>query len=326
MTRALKGRSFGLHARCLGQLGRASRSLPPSSWKNRLGRLVAYCFYDPPAVAAEVEGVRYMLRPAARLCGGMFWSGTYEEDLTSLLTNLVARGWVVADVGANVGLIGLRVANRLRKLGGGRVLFFEPVPANTALLRCSIVMNELQTYTEVFQLGLWDSQVTAYIHPEGRAHMSGDAMLASPTGVKMSRGDLKWLRRRTTIPVNLQSLDLIFPETGHAGLDLIKLDVEGSEVACLRGALQVIERYRPIVVGEFSSLQMPLFNTTFTDAAALLRPLGYRIFAFRGPRHLIEVQPRPGMGDVVLVPDNRMSHFVHTVRAMPAGRVELATA
>jgi FkbM family methyltransferase len=73
-----------------------------------------------------------------------------------LLVTLLEPGWVVADVGANIGLIGLRLADHLRTLGSGKVLLFEPVPANNALLRRSLVANNLQQYAELFEVGLSD--------------------------------------------------------------------------------------------------------------------------------------------------------------------------
>src|SRR5580704_11021291 len=133
-------------ARVLSKLGSWSRRLPPSRQKNRLGRVTAYLLGDPPAAQASVGGIRLWLRPADRTASGAFWSGKYEEESTELLTGLLEPGMTVVDAGANVGMIGLRLADRLRTLGAGRVLLVEPIPANMWLLKASLRSNHLEDY------------------------------------------------------------------------------------------------------------------------------------------------------------------------------------
>ena len=79
-----------------------------------MGRLAAYLLGDPPAVQGSIGGLRVWLRPADRTASAAFWSGRFEEDFVALLTAVLEPGMTVVDAGANVGMVGLRLAAHLR--------------------------------------------------------------------------------------------------------------------------------------------------------------------------------------------------------------------
>jgi len=253
--------------------------------------VIAYLLGDPPAVQGAVGGLRVWLRPADRTASEAFWSGCYEDNITDVLAAFLSPGATVVDAGANVGLIGLRLADRLRTLRAGRVLLVEPVPANVRLLEASIATNQLEAFCTVFDVGLADVSGVATLLVEGRKTRSGNA---GPLAPNRYRGHL------TETVVSLRTLDDLLREAREPRIDLIKLDVEGGELALLRGAIRSIEKDRPLIFGEFHPDLMPRLGATFIDVMALLAPLGYRAFAIAGRRHLVEVSADPRRGDVVL--------------------------
>lgn len=292
-----------VRARILAAAGTASRRLPRSTYKNRLGRLAAYLMGDPSAVQATFGGLRMWLRPADRTTSSAFWSGTYDDAITDVLAALLRRGGTVVDAGANVGLIGLRLAARVRVLGTGHVLLVEPVPANVKLLAASIEANGLDAFCTVFNVGLADATGSATLLVEGRRMRSGNAGLVPPPGHR---------RRLTETPIALRTLDDLVRDAGDPTIDIIKLDVEGSELAVLRGAMATIQRDRPIVFGEFYSVLMAHQGATFVDVMKLLAPLGYRAFAIVRRRHLVEVLAEPGRGDVLLATPEHLKTAIQT--------------
>ncbi len=296
-----------LRTRVLEHAGRLSRRITPSRTKSRAGRALAYLLGDPARVSCDVDGVELVLRPADRTAGAAFWNGEYDDQLVALLGALLEDSTVFADVGANVGLIGLRIASRLRKLwpaespGAGRrgqVQLFEPVPANVALIEASLARNpELDEFAVVLPLGLSDSATRLALHVEGRGNRSGNAALKERPG--SGRG-------RTTVWAEFGRLDDVLESQQLPAPTLMKLDVEGAELACLRGAVSTIRRHRPIIFGEFNTDLMPIYGSSFLDAWALLEPNGYRIFRFDGPTLLRQTIPRAKLGDVLLVPVDRL--------------------
>ncbi len=79
----------------------------------------------------------------------------------------------------------------------------------------------------------------------------------------------------TPVPVTVGTLDESLAEQGR--IDLIKIDVEGSELEVLRGGRRILERHRPIVYFEFlpcfaepKGIRVETFEEWF-------KPLGYSL-------------------------------------------------
>lgn len=292
--------------------GNMSRSLPYSRTKSRAGRALAYALGDPPAIPAQVGGSTLYLRPAGRTTGEPFWNGRYEEHVVGMLIALTTPSSVFLDVGANVGLIGIRVANHMKRTGGGKVFFFEPVPSNLDLLNMSLQANDLAGTGTVLEVALSDSAGAIDMTVEGRGHRSGNAWFTEP--------DQATARRLTeTVRVDKTRLDDLtdnHPEI--LSTDLVKMDVEGSETAVLRGGMTVISRALPIIYGEFAG------GEGLPGAYGLLAALGYRIFAFKTATCLEEVESAPGRGDVFLVPPARIHHLVTACNSLSNGGVRFA--
>lgn len=56
-------------------------------------------------------------------------------------------------------------------------------------------------------------------------------------------------------------------------VDFIKIDVEGMEVDALKGALNTIEKYKPILTVEF-------LKSGYEPVAQFLAALGYQLFVY----------------------------------------------
>jgi FkbM family methyltransferase len=251
-------------------------------------------------VQGSIGELRLWLRPADRTTGEAFWSGRFEEDFVALLTALLDPGTTVVDVGANVGMIGLRLAARLRAFGAGRVLCVEPNPANAFLLRASVDLNDLDAFCAVFEVGLADKAGVAMLFAEGRGQRSGNGGLVAP----------KSRRRLAKTAISLRTLDALLDDAGEPEIALIKVDVEGGELAVLRGGTRTIARCRPLILGEFHGELMARRGETFVDVMDLLVPFGYRAFAFAGRRHLVEVPPEPGRGGVLLATSEHLPRLI----------------
>ena len=62
-------------------------------------------------------------------------------------------------------------------------------------------------------------------------------------------GSLKMVRQHKGYPINIVSLDNKFSEIEK--LDLIKIDAEGHEVPILKGAKELIKKFKPLILTEF---------------------------------------------------------------------------
>lgn len=73
-------------------------------------------------------------------------------------------------------------------------------------------------------------------------------------------------------PITVYRLDDIWKEHGQPRIDLIKIDVEGHELACFLGGLELLKRNRPFIIFEDWLVQKGDFRVF-----NLLRELGYVI-------------------------------------------------
>ncbi|MFN4295091.1 MAG: FkbM family methyltransferase [Thermoflexales bacterium] len=146
---------------------------------------------------------------------------------------LAQRPWagrVVYDVGAWEGVFTLFFA---RAVGAtGQVIAFEPNPFNAMRLRENLALNGL-TNARLVELALGER--------------AGSAWLAAPAGAS-GRGAL--VLTPTDLPVAVQTLDGLVEASALPAPDFVKIDVEGAELAVLRGGADTLARRRPALLIE----------------------------------------------------------------------------
>ena len=183
------------------------------------------------------------------------WLGEADDDVRDALLARVKPDATVFDVGANVGWWTVPLARRLAR-GGGRVVAFEPVPANRARLEWAIAANAVGAQVQVAAVALGDApgELGMWLKSEETGAGSGTAALVTGDGPSHLR-----------VPV--VTLDAWTAEQGLTRCDLMKLDIEGAELMMLRGAERFIAATRPLIFGEFEAYWLSTFGATFVDVA-----------------------------------------------------------
>lgn len=171
-----------------------------------------------------------------------YWLGSYEPDLQDAITKYIRPGMVVYDVGANIGYIGLMLARAVGE--GGRVLAFEPLPANVERIRRNAALNPEGNRLQVFELAVSRSAGRTHF----RVHASNAMGRMEETGGR-SEGYLQ------TIEVETASLDELVYERGLPAPDVIKMDIEGGEALALPGAARLLKEKHPLVLLELHGPQ-----------------------------------------------------------------------
>lgn len=146
------------------------------------------------------------------------------------------RRRVCLDIGAHVGLWAMWLAKEFAVLH-----CFEPVPH----------------HAEIFAHNVPDGNVTLHRVALGRA--SGTVSLTVPTrqtgGAHVQTAEVRDQRTETNLTSDLCSLVTDVPMRtldgfGFEDVDLIKIDVEGAELAVVEGGRETIRRCRPTIVIE----------------------------------------------------------------------------
>jgi FkbM family methyltransferase len=253
---------------------------------------------DPLRIVELPGGARVGVDLRSRTEAQVFWNGSFEADYLTCLKGLMDRiAGDAYDIGANVGLIAIPLAHHGR--GRQRVVAFEPVPENHARVVESASLNSLTTNDLLpLRFGL--------AAQNGTARMSREAPFGARTGnARLLHQDELPDAHTSATTVVVRRLDDLVEELSLPLPTVIKIDVEGAEVGVFEGAQKTLREARPVILGEFNSTLMPLFGTTFRDAAALL-PADYEVYSFCGKDVVMRREPEVGLGDVLMVPAERV--------------------
>ena len=190
-----------------------------------------------------------------------------EEMLLEHVSGAVSPGDAVLDVGAHTGAW----SHRLSRMVGpeGRVLAFEPVPSNLAVLE-----RRTLRLTNVVCLGsaLSDSQGHAEILVPADTYRPSTGALEGTADQLAGHSGLKRLT------VCTERFDGI-ADGLLAGrrLSLIKCDVEGHELQVLQGSIETLRTHLPVVVLEILREKWGDGDPCASGPARLLESLGYAI-------------------------------------------------
>jgi len=173
-----------------------------------------------------------------------------------LLPRMARSGTTFVDVGAHIGSV---VAAVLATRPEGHVVAIEAVPEKAARLRKSF-----PTVT-VHECAVGDEQGTAsfFVDPQ-RPGFSALAMGRDPAGTVRE------------IPVSIRRLDDLIED--KATVDLVKIDVEGAELAVLRGARELLAAGAPKLLFESSPGGGKAIGLAPADLHAFLAECDYDIF------------------------------------------------
>ena len=162
----------------------------------------------------------------------------YEKIELDILERLSAISSSFVDVGANLGLYSCIAANKMPS--GGKVIAFEPVPENLGYLRRNLELNK-QT-----------SQITIEEQAVGQARGTIQIYLLEGSTCRHSPSAKNVFNSTTSITAPVISLDeYVQRKLPARPIKMIKIDVEGYEVAVLRGAHKTLREDKPTLFIEF---------------------------------------------------------------------------
>ena len=171
---------------------------------------------------------------------------SYEPATTFVFERLVAPGDLVVDVGAHWGYFTLLAATLCGETG--RVIAFEPHPRNASILTKNLQANRLDN-VDVVGKAVSDGEGLAKLFLSRES--SGNSLISVPPGAEFSRGQGDHLLVETI------TLDDFFAPPCRKPT-LVKIDIEGAELAALDGMKTLFrETADLVVITEFNPFYFP---------------------------------------------------------------------
>lgn len=209
--------------------------------------------------AGPAKGILLRLRlPEDKL----YWTGTWEHDVTTALASLVRPGMICFDIGSHRGFMaGVMAAN-----GAGRAVCFEPNPENARTIRDMASLNPAMRIEVLpYAVGAENGRGSFEVMPESSmGKLSASTFQREVTGT-------------SRIDVEIRTIDGLVESEEVPPPGLVKIDIEGAEMDALRGAERVIVKSRPIMLIEVHSYQL------LVQCGEWLRERRYRVKALQRP-------------------------------------------
>ena len=226
----------------------------------------------------------------------LFGKRLTEQREIALLRTLVEPGMVIADVGANVGFYAVQMGSWVG--AKGRVLAFEPDPFTFSILRRrTAAATPANIDAQQFAIGDAPGTATLYCSAYNRAD--------NRVGQRHDEPNVE------AIEIQVRTLDEYLAGRGIAGLDAMKIDVQGLEAQVLRGARETIARGVRWIWLEYSPDHLRGAGTDPVAFLESLGALGLKVFEITGQGTLEPLtdfraharKMGSGYGDVLLTRD-----------------------
>lgn len=210
----------------------------------------------------------------------IYWQGVQAADRgeVELLKSIFRSNQVFFDVGANIGVFTLLAAKRLTQ---GSVHAFEPSQVHLQKLHENLNLNPYRNIV-VNSFGLSDTSCRKTLY------IPRDTIPLRNTGMAtfFAEQSHNYIKEQ----VQVKSLDQYIAERAIPDVDIIKIDVEGSELDVLTGAVTTLSRYKPAVVMEVSRTHLAAAGRSVEELFDFWRRMHYVLYRIdtHGGLRLIE--------------------------------------
>lgn len=185
----------------------------------------------------------------------------------SVYLRFVKKGDHVIDIGANIGNITLLLSNIVGKKG--KVFSYEAVKPTYEKLLQNITTNAFYNNIAAFNLAVGNESKEVLIMVPGDDYGQA-SMQTHQKGSWTSAADF------TTFASSCIMLDNEVSK--FEKLDFIKIDIEGAELPAIKGAEQLVKKFKPVLYIEVYKEWTKEFNYHPLDLYQYIKSLGYKKF------------------------------------------------
>ena len=207
-------------------------------------------------------------------CGGLYLAfngnftddlltstGAYERNLQRIMKAIIRKDWTVIDIGANVGIHTVLMANEARD---GHTYAFEPVIYNYHKLNTNVVLSGL-------------NNISIYSYAVGQA--AGNLNLKTIKQSRPEHGSSSLVENEHLAALGDDAYDEVavevvalddFVKQKNLKVDFIKMDIEGFEYWALLGMIDTINTQHPVMIIEYNVSRLDFLQLSNKDMESIL--------------------------------------------------------
>lgn len=207
--------------------------------------------------------------------------GDYEQEDFDFLRELLPENGVIFDIGGNVGIFSLNLAQESKEL---QIYAFEPLPTTYRKMQANFQLNPtLATKVKSYNIGFSKESGNAVFYLPGASeaasmHPNEDdyySLESTPEGEYTGRIKMQ------EVHCKIDTVDNFCAVHHIPSVHILKCDVEGAERDVLLGARQTLETSHPIVYAEMLRKHAKRFGYHPNEIIDYMRGLGYCCTTFR---------------------------------------------
>lgn len=187
----------------------------------------------------------------------MIWLQQEEWNDLNWLIREISFFDLFVDVGSNVGIWTLSAAPTTS------VISIEPNPETFQKLEANVARNGLGNKCRLIQAAVTQEAGEVHFEPSPMHNLSA---ISVPS--------------QRSIRVKAIALDDLIGDLTANSTILIKMDTEGHETEAIKGAVRIIERFRPAFILEFNTTLLKSNVLADWKPFKVLRQMGYRAFEY----------------------------------------------
>jgi FkbM family methyltransferase len=171
--------------------------------------------------------------------------GSWEQETLDICKSVLKEDSSVIEVGAHIGTHTIPMSHMCSQ---GNIFAFEMQKPIFQLLNSNIVLNKcnnVHTYMEV-------------VLDKDDVELIGEINYPAMEGYNSGYLSYERIKQTPRYPVNVITLDKKFNEIKK--LDLIKIDAEGHEIQVLKGSLNLIKKFKPVILTEYDSNRQEIID------------------------------------------------------------------
>ena len=181
----------------------------------------------------------------------------WEQYHDDIISNYINKNSIVLDIGANIGIFTTKCANKCKY-----VYSFEPYIKNYELLIKNIYINNFSNVIPHFFAISDNINITKinWITPNNLGAIGLDISLDKDTKY------CKYINSITNKNDILNTMNIMTNCIDNLNLDkvdFIKIDTEGCEFLCIKGALNTLKKNKPIILMEHNTEEQKLQTLDF---------------------------------------------------------------